>query len=96
MHWQDWSPTGGNVPKAMLNTRPFEVALDPVEFPAVQDGSGGGAIHSYYPGAVVDFLKRGNADADFFPVARRSLLLAAWSALLSVNAPKGETPSIVN
>eukprot|EP00959_Pyramimonas_sp_CCMP1952_P380145 7963944-Pyramimonas_sp.AAC.1 len=46
MHWQDWSLTENNVPKSVLNTRPFETPLDPVRFPAVQDGSGGGAIHS--------------------------------------------------
>eukprot|EP00959_Pyramimonas_sp_CCMP1952_P399759 8376271-Pyramimonas_sp.AAC.1 len=34
MHWQDWSPTEDNVPKSVLNTRPFKVALNPVEFPA--------------------------------------------------------------
>eukprot|EP00959_Pyramimonas_sp_CCMP1952_P170652 3566266-Pyramimonas_sp.AAC.1 len=61
MRWQDWSPTEGNVPKSMLNTRPFKVSLSPVEFPAVQDGSGGGAIHTNYSDAFIDFLKRGNA-----------------------------------
>eukprot|EP00959_Pyramimonas_sp_CCMP1952_P046722 975958-Pyramimonas_sp.AAC.1 len=24
MHWQDWGPTEGNVPKSVLKTRPFE------------------------------------------------------------------------
>eukprot|EP00959_Pyramimonas_sp_CCMP1952_P297464 6223106-Pyramimonas_sp.AAC.2 len=37
MYWQDWSPTEGNVPKSVLNTRPFETALGPNAFPAVQD-----------------------------------------------------------
>eukprot|EP00959_Pyramimonas_sp_CCMP1952_P434126 9090843-Pyramimonas_sp.AAC.1 len=67
MYWQDWSPTEGYVPKSVLNTRPFEVALKTVEFPAVRDGSGGGAIHSYCSDAFIDFLKRGNAYTDFFP-----------------------------
>eukprot|EP00959_Pyramimonas_sp_CCMP1952_P343966 7204560-Pyramimonas_sp.AAC.1 len=39
----------------------------PNAFPAAQDGSGGGAIHSYYSDAFIDFLKRGNAYTDFFP-----------------------------
>eukprot|EP00959_Pyramimonas_sp_CCMP1952_P225397 4713808-Pyramimonas_sp.AAC.1 len=37
MRWQDWSPTEGNVPKSVLNARPFETALGPGAFPAVQD-----------------------------------------------------------
>eukprot|EP00959_Pyramimonas_sp_CCMP1952_P011643 244529-Pyramimonas_sp.AAC.1 len=48
MYWQDWSPTEDNVLKSVINTRPFKVAMSPVEFPAVQDGSGGGATHSNY------------------------------------------------
>eukprot|EP00959_Pyramimonas_sp_CCMP1952_P241137 5039601-Pyramimonas_sp.AAC.1 len=48
MHWQGWSPTENNVPKSVLNTRPFAKPLDPILFPAVQDGSGDGAIHSNY------------------------------------------------
>eukprot|EP00959_Pyramimonas_sp_CCMP1952_P413715 8668655-Pyramimonas_sp.AAC.1 len=67
MYWQDLSPTENNVSKSLLNTRPFAEPLDPVIFPAVQDGSGGGAIQSSYSAAFIEFLKRGNARADFCP-----------------------------
>eukprot|EP00959_Pyramimonas_sp_CCMP1952_P453278 9467972-Pyramimonas_sp.AAC.1 len=41
MHWQEWSPTENNVPKSVLNTRPFAMPLGPVAPPAARDGSGG-------------------------------------------------------
>eukprot|EP00959_Pyramimonas_sp_CCMP1952_P229745 4803299-Pyramimonas_sp.AAC.1 len=67
LHWQDWSPTEDNVPKSALNTRPFKLPLNLVAFPAVQDGSGGGAIHSNYSVTFNDCSKRGDAYTYCFP-----------------------------
>eukprot|EP00959_Pyramimonas_sp_CCMP1952_P084965 1776608-Pyramimonas_sp.AAC.1 len=63
MYWQDWSPTENNVPESVSNARPFRIPLNPIMFPAVQDGAGGGAIHSKLCDKFIDFLKRGNVHA---------------------------------
>eukprot|EP00959_Pyramimonas_sp_CCMP1952_P457273 9474634-Pyramimonas_sp.AAC.1 len=48
MHWQDWSPAEGNIPRSVLGAPPFKESLTDKEFPAVSNGTGGGAIHSLY------------------------------------------------
>eukprot|EP00959_Pyramimonas_sp_CCMP1952_P338286 7084077-Pyramimonas_sp.AAC.1 len=48
MHWQGWAPAVGNIPASIFNARPFKAPLTDDDFPAVSDGSGGGAIHSFY------------------------------------------------
>eukprot|EP00959_Pyramimonas_sp_CCMP1952_P242183 5062330-Pyramimonas_sp.AAC.1 len=96
MYWQDWGPTEGNVPKSMLNTCPFKVALDPVEFPDVQDGSGGGALHSCFSDACIGFLKRGNAYTYFFQWQDDQCFLPRGRIFCPGMPSKGEAPSIVN
>eukprot|EP00959_Pyramimonas_sp_CCMP1952_P208074 4352675-Pyramimonas_sp.AAC.1 len=59
MHWQDWSPTEGNVPRSMLGTLPFKEKLDDGKCPVVVNGTGGSARYSFYSDEFKDFLKRG-------------------------------------
>jgi hypothetical protein len=61
MYWQGWAPAAGNIPASILDARPFRASLTDDEFPAVSNGSGGGAIHSFYSEAFVNFLKKGEA-----------------------------------
>eukprot|EP00959_Pyramimonas_sp_CCMP1952_P025025 525130-Pyramimonas_sp.AAC.1 len=90
MHWPDKSPTENNVPKSVLNTRPFAKPLNPIRFPAVQDGSGGGATRSNYSVAFIEFLKRGSAHADFFPRQENHYLLSRCQPFCPGMPPKGK------
>eukprot|EP00959_Pyramimonas_sp_CCMP1952_P235447 4920120-Pyramimonas_sp.AAC.1 len=60
-HWQHWSPEEGKVPRSILGALPFREPLTDKEFPAVSNGTGGGAIHSFYSDDFKDFLGKGAA-----------------------------------
>eukprot|EP00959_Pyramimonas_sp_CCMP1952_P169391 3538445-Pyramimonas_sp.AAC.1 len=73
----------------MLNARPFKTALSNNDFPAILDGSGGGAIHSYYSAAFVNFLKQGMAYEDFFHWKDETYFLPRGDIFCPGMPPKG-------
>eukprot|EP00959_Pyramimonas_sp_CCMP1952_P078369 1638177-Pyramimonas_sp.AAC.1 len=91
MHWQSWAPSAGNMPTSILNARPFRTILSRDDFPAVSDGSGGGARHSYYSEVVVKFLKRGVAYDDFFPWKDDVYFLPRGEVFCPGMPPKGKS-----
>eukprot|EP00959_Pyramimonas_sp_CCMP1952_P440281 9217834-Pyramimonas_sp.AAC.2 len=89
--WTRWRPTGSDAPQSTLGALPFPDHLDARRFPAVSEGSAGGARRSWLSEEWRDFLSAGEGCENYVRWKDFQFFLERSYPVIPGMPPKGQT-----